>query len=159
MVHAGWQVGQETSGHRHRFFFGFGQVVDRPITTVDAPIAEIFFGDFVSHCMTHDRRAGNKQLGGVAHHYREVSEHGFGCAQANHAAEQHVHDGDGGELFGVHRATQVPWQERAATAGDTRSSGLDRAAALFGCAVAGLLLLRDHAGHAAATARPIKQAY
>ncbi len=81
---------------------------------MDVPAAEILLGDVVPHRVLHDGRAGHEELRDVAHHHREVAEHGLGGADADHAAEQQVDDRHGGELLRVQGAAQVPGQERSA---------------------------------------------
>ena len=102
---------------RHRFLLGLGEVVDRAVAAVDVPAAEVLLGDVVAHRVAHDRRAGDEQLGDVAHHHREVAEHRLGRADADDAAEQHVDHRHRGELLGVLGAAEMAGQERAAAAG------------------------------------------
>ena len=138
LVDARRQVRQEAPGHRHRLLLGLGEVVDRAVAAVDLPAAEVLLGDVVAHGVADDRRAGDEQLGDVAHHHREVAEHGLGRADADDAAEQHVDDRHGGQLLGVLGAAEVAGQERAAAAADARPAGLDGARALLGRALARL---------------------
>ena len=101
------QVREETLGHVHRFLLALGQVVYGAVGAVDVPATEVFLGDVVAHGVAHHRRPGDEELGDVAHHDREVAEHGLGRADADDAAQQHVHDGYGVELFGVHGGAEV----------------------------------------------------
>ena len=101
LVDARRQVRQEAARLRHRLLLGLGEVVDRAVAAVDVPAAEVLLGDVVAHGVADDRRTGDEQLGDVAHHHREVAEHGLGRADADDAAEQHVDDRHRGQLLGV----------------------------------------------------------
>ncbi len=103
LVDAGGQVGEEALGLGERLLLGLGQVVDRAVAAVDAPVAEILLGDVVAHGVADHRRAGNEELGDIAHHHREMAEDGLGGADAHDAAQQDVDHGDLGQLFGEHR--------------------------------------------------------
>ena len=117
---------------------------------MDVPTAEILLADVVAHRVLHHRRPGDEQLRDVPHHHGEVAEHGLGGADADDAAEQHVHHRHGGELFRVHGAAEMPRQVGTAATGHARTPGLDGAAALLGAALAFLALRRHHRGDAAA---------
>src|SRR5581483_3557978 len=149
-VYAGREVGEEPLDHRRRLFFRLGEIVNGAVAAVDMPAAQLFLGNVVAHRVSYDRRSGHELLSYVAHHHREMAEHGLRGANTNYATEQYIDYRHLAKLSHVHCASEMARQERPAPARDARPTGHDRAKTFLCLALAGRPLPRHHRGHAAA---------